>query len=285
MKPYDSNFTNSDFNPTVFYVFKWKTDKGGKKHSHDFTEFSYIYSGTGSYVIDDEEYTVNAGDLIIFNPGTVHYNKITDKDNTTLEFITGFSDFHFKDMPKNSIILPNNNNVIHTSGKLKSDITNICNTMIVEHENANLGKYFMLKSLLIQIIMLIMRSVYSHTNNNVSGCDFESYNKNHIVNNIINFLYNNYNKKISLEQIAKNMYLSPVYISKIFKEETDESPINYLIKIRLEKAASILSKDDSSSIKSIAYQVGYDDVYHFSKLFKKYYGQSPSYYRNQMLEE
>lgn len=76
------------------------------------------------------------------------------------------------------------------------------------------------------------------------------------------------------------MYLSPVYISKIFKDETDESPINYLIKIRLEKAATILSEDNESSIKQIANQVGYDDAYHFSKLFKKYYGHSPSHYRN-----
>jgi YesN/AraC family two-component response regulator len=75
------------------------------------------------------------------------------------------------------------------------------------------------------------------------------------------------------------MYLSPVYISKIFKEETGESPINYLIKIRLEKAKDILRSDDGGSIKSIANQVGYDDVYHFSKLFKKYYGISPLYYK------
>ena len=80
------------------------------------------------------------------------------------------------------------------------------------------------------------------------------------------------------------MYLSPVYISKIFKEETGESPINYLIKIRLEKARDILIKDDNSSIKSIANEVGYEDAYHFSKLFKKYYGISPLYYRKREVE-
>ena len=48
------------------------------------------------------------------------------------------------------------------------------------------------------------------------------------------------------------MYLSPVYVSKIFKEETGESPINYLIKIRLEKARDILAKEGAGSIKSIA---------------------------------
>ena len=81
------------------------------------------------------------------------------------------------------------------------------------------------------------------------------------------------------------MYLSPVYISKIFKEETGESPINYLIKIRLEKARDILLKSSDSTIKNIANEVGYEDAYHFSKLFKKYYGISPLYYRKREIEK
>ena len=71
------------------------------------------------------------------------------------------------------------------------------------------------------------------------------------------------------------MYLSPAYISKIFKEETGESPINYLIKVRLSKAEDYL-KESNFSIKEIAHAVGYEDAYHFSKLFKKYYGYPPS---------
>ena len=80
------------------------------------------------------------------------------------------------------------------------------------------------------------------------------------------------------------MYLSPVYISKIFKEKTGDSPINYLIQIRLGKAKEML-EENRGSIRTIAAQVGYDDVYHFSKLFKKYYGVSPLYYRKSVVEE
>ena len=56
-------------------------------------------------------------------------------------------------------------------------------------------------------------------------------------------------------------------------------PINYLIKIRLEKAKTILERGEGGSIKNIANEVGYEDVYHFSKLFKKYYGVSPLNYK------
>ncbi|NLK27172.1 MAG: helix-turn-helix transcriptional regulator [Clostridiales bacterium] len=112
--------------------------------------------------------------------------------------------------------------------------------------------------------------------------NYKTTNKSHIVDRIKNYLNENYEQKISLEQIAHNMYLSPVYISKLFKEETGESPINYLIRIRLERASKILLQGNSGSIKSIAYQVGYHDVYHFSKLFKKYYGMSPLHFREKV---
>lgn len=142
----------------------------------------------------------------------------------------------------------------------------------------------MFKAHLMQMLLLIMREIVSPEDYEQSQCSFESYNKSYAVKQIIDYLNKNYNKKISLEQIAHNMYLSPVYISKIFKEETGESPINYLIKIRLERARDILIKSDNSSIKSIANRVGYEDVYHFSKLFKKYYGVSPLNYRKREMD-
>ena len=70
------------------------------------------------------------------------------------------------------------------------------------------------------------------------------------------------------------MYLSPFYISKIFKSETGDTPINRLIDIRLEKAKQLL--EEGGSIQEVAAEVGYEDAYHFSKLFKKHYGVSPS---------
>ncbi|WP_312729295.1 helix-turn-helix transcriptional regulator, partial [Enterococcus sp.] len=68
---------------------------------------------------------------------------------------------------------------------------------------------------------------------------------------------------------------SPTYLSKIFKEATGVSPINYLIEIRLKRAKDML-KNDNLTIKEVASAVGYQDAYHFSKSFKKLYGVSPS---------
>ena len=118
-----------------------------------------------------------------------------------------------------------------------------------------------------------------------NGFVFESRSKGYVVKRIIAYMNENYASHISLDQIAANMYLSPVYISKIFKEETGESPIRYLIKIRLEKAKEILEKENCGSVRNVSLAVGYEDVYYFSKLFKKYYGIAPVYYKRQAQKE
>ena len=94
----------------------------------------------------------------------------------------------------------------------------------------------------------------------------------------MDYMENHYQEKISLDQIAANMYLSSYYISKLFKEEMGDSPINYLISIRLKKAASLL-KDSNLTITEISSLTGYENTYYFSRLFKKKYGVMPSQYR------
>lgn len=103
----------------------------------------------------------------------------------------------------------------------------------------------------------------------------DTYEKSGMVNSIITYFNEHYQDQISLGQIAKNMYLSAVYISKIFKEELGDSPINYLIRVRLEKARELL-ESGKYTVKSAARSVGYKDAYHFSRLYKKHMGCSPS---------
>ncbi|HHT57841.1 MAG TPA: helix-turn-helix transcriptional regulator [Herbinix luporum] len=258
--------------------------KNGVYHNHDYTELAYILSGKGKYLVDGIEYDVEAGDLVICNPGIMHTHIVTNTKEPTIEFIAGFTDYHFKNMTQNSLEIKDGTCILKTTAEIKQKIMMHCYAMIAEKESCNVGKYFMIKTHLMQMLLLVMREIVDNEDYEQSTCNFDSYNKNHAVKKIINYLNENYNKKISLEQLAHNMYLSPVYISKIFKEETGESPINYLIKIRLEKAKDILLKDVNSSIKNIANQVGYEDAYHFSKLFKKYYGISPLHYRKKELE-
>lgn len=281
MSQYIYDITYDDFNPTVYFLGKGACSGPEVPHSHEFGEIHYILSGSGSFQVDDQIYDVAAGDAILCNPGSTH--RVMGSENDMTLFYLGFNDFHFRDAEPNHFRLPDGSCILHTSASTRREIVECCNEMIEENESSKPGKYFMLKAALMKLMILIIRET-SQFAENQHGCALESYNKGYAVKKIIAYLTENYSHKISLDQIARNMYLSPVYISKIFKEETGESPINYLIKIRLEKAKAILLSDETHSIKEIAGQVGYEDVYHFSKLFKKYYGIAPLYYKKSVTE-
>lgn len=277
------DLTYNDLNPTVLYASKLRMVKEDKYHAHkDFTELTIILSGKGGYYVEGQMYNVEAGDIIVCNPGVRHRNIVPNPNEPTVEFFTGFYGYHFKNMPPESIQLRDGGYLLHMNPDAKREVMRHCYEMLAENEARQVGKYFMLKTHLMQILLLMMREITETPSDRQKGYNFESYNKSYAVKRIVNYLNENYEHKISLDQIAHNMYLSPVYISKIFKEETGESPINYLIKIRLEKAKDILQYGQGGSIKAIATKVGYDDVYHFSKLFKKYFGVSPQNYRKSL---
>ena len=137
----------------------------------------------------------------------------------------------------------------------------------------------MLKAYVTQMLLILYREQVAAPVSIEDGYEFESTNKKYVVEQIIDYLDCHYNEKISLDQIARNMYLSPFFIYNIFKIETGDTPINHLIKVRMEIAKLLLDKQKDASIQDIALCVGYDDAYHFSKLFKKHFGESPSNYR------
>lgn len=93
----------------------------------------------------------------------------------------------------------------------------------------------------------------------------------------INYIAENYNKRICNEDLAAITGVSTVYFRKIFKEAMGISPINYIQSVKMKKASDML-KSDYSSIADIAVSLGYNDIYEFSKSFKKHSGISPSQY-------
>ncbi|MDR0569439.1 MAG: helix-turn-helix domain-containing protein [Spirochaetaceae bacterium] len=94
------------------------------------------------------------------------------------------------------------------------------------------------------------------------------------------FIWENYTRKISLQEIASASGLSAPYFSTIFKEEMGENLSSYLNRIRVEKASRMLTETDLS-LSEIAGSCGFEDQSWFSKTFKHYIGVSPGKYRGQ----
>lgn len=98
------------------------------------------------------------------------------------------------------------------------------------------------------------------------------------------FLDNHYTENITLTGLAKKVHLAPAYFSRRFKEYFGQGPIDYLIALRLHDAALCL-RSTELSIREIAGLVGYNDVFHFSKQFKRHFGVAPQLFRDSLLKK
>ncbi len=99
-----------------------------------------------------------------------------------------------------------------------------------------------------------------------------------IMKKVLAYIHQNYNRDLSLEDVAGAVYISPCYLSRIFKQTQGLNFIDYLTSVRLENAKHLL-RTTSESIAEIAKKVGYRDPKYFSRVFKKYEGCSPGEYR------
>lgn len=272
----DLGITPENFNPRVFYVLKRRFNSQSvvTYHCHDFSSIIYVISGSCTYNIADRLYQVKKGDIIVCNPG-VYHGRILSEDEEITEFHIGIADISIKNMPPGYLI-PGESNPVISMVKYEQDFLKCYMDIVAEQEKGDPGCDLIIKILIMKLIVIFLKETYYIERTGSGGMySLEYYDKNDLVNTIISYMNENYMKDVSLDKISKNMYLSPVYISKIFKEETGESPINYLIKIRLNKAKELL-EEGRLSIRNVAQSVGYSDAYYFSKLYKKYFGCPPS---------
>lgn len=113
-------------------------------------------------------------------------------------------------------------------------------------------------------------------------CDYiETQNKNKsnpTIKRTLDYINANLEKEISLVSAADFAKVKPVYLSRLFKEETGKNFIEYLTDMRLDKAKQLLA-DDELNIKEITYSVGYADQNYFSKIFRKKFGMTPTEFR------
>lgn len=95
---------------------------------------------------------------------------------------------------------------------------------------------------------------------------------------MINYIQANY-QNVTLETMAQRFKLSETYVSKFIKEKSGKSFREYVTDIRMKKA-KVLLKNGNMTVENIALQVGYQNVEHFSRQFKKIFSVTPVQYRN-----
>jgi two-component system response regulator YesN len=100
-------------------------------------------------------------------------------------------------------------------------------------------------------------------------------------NQAVSYIQQNYDKRISLKDVAESLNLSKHYLCSIFKKETGDNVSHYINTLRIEKAKMLLHKKDRK-IKEIYEEVGYSNQQYFSKVFKKLTGMTVLEYKNKI---
>ena len=137
-----------------------------------------------------------------------------------------------------------------------------------------LGKIKSIEELCIWVVKVLDRFTESvYENRNIKNVD--------IIRKTREFIRANYKKKIKLIDISKAIYLSPYYLSHIFKKETGSTLLEYLTKVRIEEAKYLLENTQWNTTR-IAFEVGCSDQSYFCKVFKKSESISTSDYRKRM---
>ena len=286
---YDMTYT--DLNPKFLYACEQDRIEANDLHTHDFVEIILILRGKAWFEIEGHEYEAEEGTVVVVNPGMHHRSLLkpekTGNSRPAREFHLAFTGVEFVNCRKGCLPLFRGCQITAVlPEETRRELFELC--AAIEHEAGGSapGRYFMLKAYQIQVLCLLERfrrqeiqleDVQNHKTS--VRCEFKSINKKYVIRRIMDYMENHYQEKISLDQIAANMYLSSYYISKLFKSETGDTPINYLISLRMKKARDLLEETPERPVQEIAAAVGYEDAYHFSKQFKKYYGMPPLYYK------
>ncbi|WP_238178062.1 AraC family transcriptional regulator [Paenibacillus contaminans] len=105
-------------------------------------------------------------------------------------------------------------------------------------------------------------------------------NKPDLVSQAIRLIEEEYKEQLTLESIADMLDCSSRQLLRLFKSQADTTPIDYLIRVRMNKAMELLL-DSDTGLKEIAESVGYADSYYFSRLFKKVVGISPIRFKDE----
>lgn len=132
---------------------------------------------------------------------------------------------------------------------------------------------FHMRSLFMQVIYEVLEQLQTG-----DGTEEPAYD---LVTRAIRYIHGHYHMPITIDAIAAALNCSPRHLGRLFrKSEIGQSPSDYLIQLRISKARELLVQTELS-LQEVANEVGYQDGYHFSRMFKKVAGLSPMRYRKQ----
>lgn len=249
-------------------------------HSHSYCELYYLINGECNMFLHDNTYRMKPGSIVFIPPNTLH--KTTYIENTyherlyiefTLDYTSDLIDSlgfnHFKDLFYM--------NFFSIQEAQKSTLQSLFKTLILEKQSTNELSECSIKCSFQNLLILLARHCKNSFDpsaalvNNVQVVDVS-------IQKAMNYIMMNYNKNITLIDVAAVLHLNPSYFSKKFKSVNGFGFKEYLNTVRINHSEQLLLETDLN-ITEIALQCGYDNSNYFGDAFKHLNHISPTHFR------
>ena len=228
----------------------------------------YIVSGKGHFYFHGEDRVVYAGRMVLIQPRQEQRYEYFGEDKTEVYWV------HFTGSDVKNILrsynIPMDDPIFYSGAS--STYSYLFKEMIHELQNCKTGYEDLLAMYLRQIFLLVQRTRQEERPTVSSYIQEE-------MEFARRYFNEHYNEPISIQEYAESRNMSVCYFQRNFKQIVKHTPMQYLLTIRVNNAASLLETTDYS-MAEIAAIVGYEDPLYFSRLFRKIKGVSPRDYRN-----
>lgn len=249
------------------YYFEWSKGRV-------LSEYQLVYIAAGTGIFEAEHIgtvAVQPGTLFFLYPDVWHRFKPHNKTGWT-EYWVGFNRSYANHLMQQDCFNPARP-LIHMG--FNAEFINIFIQLIDTIKFSGLGSNQLGACLTIQLLGLVYASALLKAQSNSR--------KMQVINNIKYSIHENLNSDISPELLAAKHNVSYAWFRKAFKEIVGQSPGQYQLNLKVQKACRMLTETDLS-IAEVAYQNGFESEYYFSRLFKSKMQLSPSKYRNEFYQ-
>ncbi len=248
-------------------------------HWHEDAEFIYIKKGRGIIVIDGVENPVSAGDIAFLLPGRVHgifqhQDETMEYENILFDskmFASTLDDFY------DNFLLPFFENTVDIPTIFRQGVTGYESIKKYLDSNDNIsshreGAWGLAIKGNMYLLLFNLVSLYEEK------IDAGSKKKIDKLKPVIKYVELHYSEPMTVEEMAAKAGFSESHFMRFFKEAFGVSFITYLNDYRLSMAARMLLSTEES-VLNISQQVGFENLSHFNRQFKKKYGKTPREYR------
>jgi len=250
-------------------------------HWHEHLEFLYFVSGNAVVECGSHPVECGAGDLCVVNGNELHYGICKSEDLSYYALIVDISMLHSYswDAVETKFIAPIARSRILFQNRISGDdeIARCMLAIIREMESQELAYELSVKSHLYGLLSLLMRK-YAAAPTELDAYRYRLKELERLTPVFV-FIDEHYREKLTVQQLAAVAGLSRYHFSRLFKQATDKSLVEYVNLIRINKSESLL-RNKSMNISEIALATGFNDIFYFSRTFKKLKKVSPTAWRN-----